>query len=148
MISFDEELEKIFGDKYKGCTQAGDELVEYRLKPGETATPGELAQVDALPKGLRLELDEVRAVLFGTETMPPLCTHWAVIDSFDIGQVKPMRVRRTWKGVEYTVNCYVTDGIKDQYQAGDIAVGDYVLVEFLEDDADKAIVFAKVFKTW
>lgn len=61
MINFDNELQKIFGDKYGGCTQAGDELVKYRLKPSSVATPEELAQVDALPKGVRRELDEIKA---------------------------------------------------------------------------------------
>ncbi len=61
MISFDDELRKIFGDKYEGCTQTGDELTEYRLKSGEVATAGELAQVDALPKGAKAELDELKA---------------------------------------------------------------------------------------
>lgn len=79
---------------------------------------------------------------------PPLCTHWGVIDSINLTNEKPVKVRRTWEGREYTVNCYVTESVKDQYQAGDIAVGDYVLVEFLDDDPDRATVFAKVFKTW
>lgn len=79
---------------------------------------------------------------------PPLCTHWAVIDSINLGAEKPVRVKRTWEGVEYTVNCYVTEGIRDQYLAGDIVVADYVIVEFLDDNPNRAVVFAKVFKTW
>lgn len=63
MISFDEELGKIFGDKYVGCTQRDDELEEYRLKPGEVATPEELAKIAALPKGIRAEIDELKAKL-------------------------------------------------------------------------------------
>lgn len=82
------------------------------------------------------------------EPRPPLSTHWAIIDSINLGSEKPVRVKRTWEGVEYTVNCYATENIKDQYLAGDIAVGDYVMVEFLDDDPDRAVVFAKVFKTW
>lgn len=80
--------------------------------------------------------------------IPPLCTHWAVIDSINLGSEKPVRVKRTWEGMEYTVNCYATESVKDQYQAGNIVVGDYVMVEFLDDDPDRAVVFAKVFKTW
>jgi len=61
MPNFDEELRKIFGDKYEGCTQRGDELVEYRLKPGYSATAEELAMVDALPKSEIAELrDKVK----------------------------------------------------------------------------------------
>lgn len=79
---------------------------------------------------------------------PPLCTHWAVIDSFQPTEEKPMRVKRVWNGREYLVDCYVTETIKDQYLAGDIVVGDFVLVEFLDDNPDRAVVFAKVLKTW
>lgn len=82
------------------------------------------------------------------EGHPPLCTHWARIDSFNVAEMKPVKVKRTWNGKEYTVNCYITESIKDQYLAGDIVIDDYVLVEFLEDSADKAVVFAKVLKTW
>jgi len=83
-----------------------------------------------------------------TPPAPPLCTHWAIIDSFSIGREKPVRVTRTWEGKEYQVDCYVTESVKDQFQASDIAVGDYVMVEFLDDDPNRATVFAKVFKTW
>ena len=69
MIRFDEGLKKIFGEKYEGCTQRGDDLVEYRLKPGKVATAGELAQVDTLPKGIRAEIlklqDEVKKLKEG-----------------------------------------------------------------------------------
>ena len=60
MIDYNEELRNIFGDKYQGCTQRGDELVEYRLKPGRTATAAELASVDALPKGMRSEIETLK----------------------------------------------------------------------------------------
>lgn len=64
MIRFDEELREIFGDRYEGCTQAGDELVEYRLKPGEAATSEELAQVEVLLHGgMRTEVDELKTKL-------------------------------------------------------------------------------------
>ena len=75
---------------------------------------------------------------------PPLCTHWAKVDSLDLTKQKPITVKRTWHGREYQVDCYVTENIKDQYQAGNIAIGDYVIVEFLDDDAAKAVVTAKV----
>lgn len=82
------------------------------------------------------------------EPTPPLCTHWAIIKSFNIGQEKPVRVKRTWDGKEYSVDCYVSEAVKDQYQSGDILIADYVLVEFLDGDPNRAVVFAKVFKTW
>lgn len=77
---------------------------------------------------------------------PPLCTHWAVIENINPGEEKPIRVKRAWGDKEYIVDCYVTEAVKDQYLAGDIAIGDYVLVQFLDDSQDRAIVFAKVLK--
>jgi len=91
---------------------------------------------------------ELLAEGYLTPPTPPLSTHWAVIESINVGNEKPALVRRTWEGREYSVNCYVTENIKDQYQAGDIVVGDFVLVEFLEDSADRAVVFSKVYRTW
>lgn len=61
MKNFDDELKRIFGDKYQGCTQRGDELVEYRLKPGEVASPGELAKVAALPQGIRADVEDLKS---------------------------------------------------------------------------------------
>jgi len=45
---FYNELKKIFGEKFEGCTQEGDELIEYRLRPGQVATSAELAQMAEL----------------------------------------------------------------------------------------------------
>lgn len=59
-IDYEVELQKIFGDKYEGCTQNGDGLVEYRLKPERMATPEELSKVVALPKGMRAEIDPLK----------------------------------------------------------------------------------------
>lgn len=61
MISFKEELETIFGDRLLSYVQEGDELIEYRLKPFHIATKDELALVDALPRGVRAEIDELKA---------------------------------------------------------------------------------------
>lgn len=77
---------------------------------------------------------------------PPLSTHLARLEDINPLAEKPARVVRVWGEEEYHYDCYVTENIKDQWQAGGIAVGDYVLVEFLEDN--RTIVIAKVFKTW
>ena len=63
VINFDSELRKIFGDKFEGCTQEGDELVEYRLKPGRIASSGELSAAGTLSKSTRAEIDELKARL-------------------------------------------------------------------------------------
>ena len=84
----------------------------------------------------------------GIRALSNLLIDWARIDSFRPSETKPLRVKRTWNGREYTVDCFVTEAVKDQYLAGDIAFGDFVLVHFLEGGPDKPVVIAKVYKTW
>lgn len=126
MINFDEELRKIFGAKYQGCTQSSDRLIEWRLKSGEVATEEELNQVGLL-------------------TIPH-STHLSVLEAVDTAKARPARIKRVWEGRDYFYDCFVTEIVKDQYVAGDIVVGDYVLVHF--DDIGEQIVTAKVFKSW
>ncbi|MEE9202047.1 MAG: hypothetical protein V3U31_02485 [Dehalococcoidia bacterium] len=73
---------------------------------------------------------------------------WAVLEAVNIAAVKPATVRRNWAGTDYTIDCYVSQHVKDEYQAGNIVIGDYVLVEALDWDPDKMGVLAKVYKTW
>ena len=121
--------------------------MEYRLKPGETATPEELAQVEALPKPVRVELDELKAK-FAEIPKVTLCTRLGIVQSIDPTKVKPSTIVVNQSGNDYSFECYVSESVKDQYLQGDITVGDYVLVEFIDDDADKAVIFAKVYKSW
>ena len=60
MINFEKELKQIFGSKYEGCTQADDELIEYRLKYNLLPTEQELQKVNALPISRRQEIDELK----------------------------------------------------------------------------------------
>jgi len=82
------------------------------------------------------------------EPQPPCSIHLARLTGINPDKVKPATVVRTWEDKDYTYDCFVTQTIKDQWVAGNIAIGDIVLVEFLEDVADRAIVIHKVFKTW
>ncbi|GAH36733.1 unnamed protein product, partial [marine sediment metagenome] len=111
-----EELQRIFGDKYGGSTQRGDELVEYHLKPGEAATEDELDQVGLL-------------------TMPR-STHISTVDAIDPTKARPVRIKRVWEGKDYFYNCLVTESVKDQYLAGDVKVGDYVIVGGARNNCD------------
>jgi len=77
---------------------------------------------------------------------PPKSSHISVIDVIDTIRVRPVRIKRVWKSKDYFYDCLVTESVKDQYVAGDVAVGDYVLVHF--DDIGEQIVIAKVFKSW
>lgn len=78
--------------------------------------------------------------------IPPRSTHISVIEAIDPGKARPVRVKRVWSGYEYFYDCLATESIKDQFLAGDVAVGDYVIVFF--DDIGEQVVTAKVFKSW
>lgn len=79
---------------------------------------------------------------------PPLCTHWAQVLSFHPSTIKPVRVHRDWCAETYQVDCFATQATVDHFTSANLSPGDFVLVHFLEDDPQLAIVFAKVFKTW
>lgn len=77
---------------------------------------------------------------------PPRSTHISTIDTIDTTKARPVRIKRVWESRDYFYDCLVTESVKDQYVAGDVAVGDYVIVHF--DDIGEQIVTAKVFKSW
>lgn len=77
---------------------------------------------------------------------PPHSTHISVLTAVNPTQVKPARVKRIWQGTDYFYDCFVSQTVKDEYMAGNIAIGDYVIVHY--DDTGKQIVLAKVFKSW
>ena len=80
--------------------------------------------------------------------VPPVHGCWAILQAVNVAAVKPATVRRTWEGTDYTLDCYITQHVRDEWIAGHIAIGDYVLVEYLDQDPNKAGVVAKVVKTW
>ena len=80
------------------------------------------------------------------EPEPPRSTYISVINSIDASKARPVRVKRVWEGRDYFYDCFVSESVKDQYIAGSVAVGDYVLVHF--DHIGEQIVTAKVFKSW
>jgi len=80
------------------------------------------------------------------EPEPPRSTYFARITGFDVAATKSLTVVRTWQGNDYTYDCFVTQDIVDAYQAGKLAVGDYVLIHF--DDEGRQIAMMKVYKTW
>lgn len=99
------------------------------------------------PRGdLVAEIDEIKVKLFGTKEEPPRSTHISTIDTIDTAKVRPVRIKWVWEGMDYFYDCFVTESVKDQYVAGDVKVGDYVIVHF--DDIGEQIVTAKVFKSW
>ncbi len=81
-----------------------------------------------------------------TPPEPPRSTHISTIDAIDTTKARPVRIKWVWEGRDYFYDCLVTESVKDQYVAGDVIVGDYVIVHF--DDIGEQIVTAKVFKSW
>lgn len=83
----------------------------------------------------------------------PKSEHIGKLVAVNATLVKPATVMRKWMGVDYTVQCLVTESMKDMWQAGDIVVGDYVLVSFIEEipnttERNIAIVTDKIYKSW
>jgi hypothetical protein len=80
--------------------------------------------------------------------VPRMFTHWARILEMNPGQERPLRVQRTYRGEQFTVRCYVTKDLVDLYQAGELAVGDFVLVMFVDGDRNQPLATQKVYKSW
>ena len=75
-------------------------------------------------------------------------TYWAKVRSFNAGSVRPLRVGRIYRGQEVETNCYVTERIRELYQAGKLVADDYVLLQFVDGDPEKSIAVEKAYKTW
>ena len=76
----------------------------------------------------------------------PRSTHVSILEAIVRTNRRPARIKRVWEGREEFFDCFVTKSVKDEYVAGDIRPGDYVLVHF--DDIGEQIVTAKVFRSW
>ena len=79
-------------------------------------------------------------------TPPTKSSHIATIIAITVGATRPAKVRRIWNGINYDSDCFVSQTVKDEYMAGNINIGDYVLVHY--DDNGEQLVTAKVFKSW
>jgi len=75
-------------------------------------------------------------------------TYWAKVWAFKAAAERPLTVGRIYKGREVEIECYVTERIRELYQAGKLAVDDYVLVQFVDGDPDKPIAVEKAYKSW
>ena len=80
------------------------------------------------------------------ETEPPHSSHVSIINAIDTAKARPVKVKRVWQGKDYFYDCLVAESVKDQYVAGNITIGDYVIVHF--DDIGEQVVTAKIFKSW
>ena len=73
---------------------------------------------------------------------------YAVIIGADLQAEKPLQVRRTYMGQDFTFWCYVTQDLKDLYDAGNLGLGDVVSLVYIDGDVEMALAQQKVFKTW
>lgn len=119
-----------------------EEMLPLAYEEPESPPPPEPIDL----KALKAKVDDINKKVLGTETEPPLSAHVSVIDAIDTAKARPVRIKRVWKDKDYFHDCFATESVKDQYLAGDVAVGDYVIVHF--DDIGEQIVTAKVFKSW
>uniref|UniRef100_A0A6M3K1A6 Uncharacterized protein n=1 Tax=viral metagenome TaxID=1070528 RepID=A0A6M3K1A6_9ZZZZ len=110
-------------------------IESYYHKTNNTVVDGELVLGDDLP--------------VPPPQPPPLCTRMAKLISVTTGE-RPARVEvymnKIPTGFEY--DCYVSETVLTEYTAGRIVVGDFLLVEFVDDRPDMGCVFAKAHKTW
>jgi len=74
--------------------------------------------------------------------------YWAKVRSFNAGAAKPLTVGRIYRGTEIVIDCYVAERIRELYQAGKLAVDDYVIVQFVDGDPDKPVAIEKAYKSW
>ena len=131
-------------------------LVERAQKVTEAEALGYMMLHDNYDSDWETE-QEVRGILVFTDEIPPpppppapaLCTRMAKLLSVNAG-IRPAHVEvyldLAPTGFEY--DCYVSETVYTEYTAGHIIVGDFLLVEFVDDLADAGCVFAKVHKTW
>jgi hypothetical protein len=95
------------------------------------------------PHGTLTFTDEPTPV---AQTEPTRSTHIATLESVDPTKARPARIKRVWEGRAYHYDALVTQTVKDEYVAGKIKVGDYLIVHF--DDMGELVVTAKIFKSW
>ena len=83
----------------------------------------------------------------------PHSQHIAILTEIDAGRIKPATVIRKYLGENYQVRCLVSQMAKDLYQAGDLQIGDYVIVTFIDEipgsqEYNIAIIVDKVWESW
>lgn len=95
-------------------------------------------------------IDELGLELIEPNDLPK-SQHIAKLKAVNPLVARPATVTRRFLGDLYDVDCFVTQGVKDEYAAGDIQIGDYVIVSYTrtgDDNETLPIVTGKVFKSW
>ena len=130
-----------------------DELEERQVKIEEAESAGLRMVSDSFDDPDWKRGDPIVGTMKFTDEMLPLpdtepskSTHVSQLASIDPSKVRPAQVKRIWEERDYLYDCFVTETIKDMYLAGNIHVGDYVLVHF--DDMGEQLVTEKIYKSW
>jgi hypothetical protein len=110
------------------------------LTPAQTALPN--CQIGAAWTG-----SSFTPAIIPTPPQYPII-HWAIVNAINLAAVQPLQLTRTWMGITYTYSCYVSETIVQLYQAGNLLIGDYVLVGFADEDLSQPLAITKVHKTW
>ena len=140
-------------EKVEGIESVHTALLEATERPDvKKVIQDTTAEEDIKLKALALEVREATQEeidnfnQLSRDSEPPVSTSIASIEAVDTSKARPARVKRMWRDKAHYYDCFVTETVKDQYLAGNIAVGDHVLVQY--DDKGEQIVVAKVFKSW
>lgn len=83
----------------------------------------------------------------------PWSDHIGKLTDIDNTRKKPAEITRRYQGINYSFWCLVTQNVVDQYMAGALEIGDYVVVTFIEEIPDNTeynvpIVIGKVYESW
>ena len=133
----------------KLCFTNGTVIINDLTKAGYREYPDQMftIPIDEAGTELPITLEELNLRDFTVEDLPA-SQHLARIKDIDVTRPKPITVIRDFAGQEFDFPCVVTESIKDQYLAGDINVGDIVIVSYCEERIGDAIVTNKVYKSW
>jgi hypothetical protein len=83
----------------------------------------------------------------------PFSEHIGVLKAVNPANARPAIVTRKFMGQEFDVNCLATQNVVNLWQSGQLAVGDYVIVSFIDEipntvERHIAIVTDKVYRSW
>lgn len=83
----------------------------------------------------------------------PHSQHIARLKAINPSLAKPATVTRRFNGVNFDINCFVSQTVVELYQLGKISIGDYVIVSFIDEtpnatEFNVAIVVDKVYESW
>lgn len=123
------------------CNGVNQDLVAYGLYQYKPLSIG--------PTTLMAELD-LQAV---TAADLPHSEHIAKLIAVNATASRPATIRRRYMGVDYDIKCLVSQTVRDQYVAGTIQLGDFVVVSFIEEipngtERHVAVVMVKIFNSW